>query len=233
MWENACEVTKHSVYAIVRKLQVEGHTVWHTAGSAFLIGHKPFPTFLTNAHVVADEQPKVHPDLALVALRPAAVLGLRVRELIPKLDLAVLDGSLQEPPGKPVVFARKEPLPAGRAIAGFGFPIPAGPVLKGGRGHLTVERRLATGYVSSPETAARFEDASWTPDDLLHYELNMLAYPGISGGPIVDVSGNVVGVNRGSRIHGQQVAAYSYALRNQEILTYLEEKGIPYLKTDG
>lgn len=234
MWERACEVTKHSVHAVLRKVQVKGRDVWFTVGTAFLIGREPPPTLLTNAHVVADKELSIHPDLALaVFLQPeAAVAGLRVRQLVPELDLAVLDGGMEASRGTPVVFGEKEPMPPGRAVAALGFPIPAKPVLHDKGGNLRASRRLATGYVSGPEITVRFENAPWTLEGLFHYETYMLSYPGASGGPLLNVDGKVVGVNRGSLPHNQQVAAYSFALRNKEVLTYLDEHGIPYLRND-
>jgi len=171
----------------------------------------------------------VYPDLAVIVfLYPeSAAAGISVWTLIPELDLAVLRAGSEAARAKPIVFAGRGLLPPGRPVAGLGFPTPDRPVMHTTGGQLTVSRRLATGYISG-EVTARFEDAPWTAEDLPHYEVNMLSYPGLSGSPLLDVEGRVVGVNRGIRRHGQQIAAYSFSLRNQEVCRLLEERGMPF-----
>ncbi len=56
----------------------------------------------------------------------------------------------------------------------------------------------------------------------------MLAYGGISGGPLFNLDGIVVGMNRGSASVGDQVVAYSFALRNLEVCELLDAKGVSY-----
>jgi hypothetical protein len=55
----------------------------------------------------------------------------------------------------------------------------------------------------------------------------MFGYPGVSGAPLFDTSGHVVGLMRGTRLHnGEAVAAYAYADRLHDILRFLRESGV-------
>jgi S1-C subfamily serine protease len=151
--------------------------------------------------------------------------------LEPGLDLAILDASPAAAIGKVMTFSDKAPLQAGTAIASLGFPIPQAPVLTETGGRLSINLRLATGFISSPDYRGLFfQDAPWTTPDLQHYELNMFSYGGISGGPLFNLDGKIIGVVRGSLQYNQQVAAYTYSLRNEEVLEFLESKGVPYEK---
>jgi S1-C subfamily serine protease len=232
-WESAIERMKHGVHAVISKGIFKGRPAWMTLGTAFLISLDPHPTLTTNAHVVADITLSIRQELALgvFAYPSAAAAGLRVRMLEPGLDLAILDASPEAAIGKVMTFSDKAPLPAGTAIASLGFPIPQAPVLTETGGRLSINLRLATGFTSSPDYRGLFfQDAPWTTPDLQHYELNMLSYGGISGGPLFNLDGKIIGVVRGGLQYNQQVAAYTYSLRNGEVLEFLESKGVPYEK---
>jgi hypothetical protein len=111
------------------------------------------------------------------------------------------------------------------AIASLGFPIPETPKFTESRGNLRINLRLAAGFISANEFSGFVaQDYDWPPHDLLHYELYMLSYRGISGGPLFNIDGQVVGLIRG----GQE--AYTYALRNSEVLQLLESNGVTYQK---
>jgi S1-C subfamily serine protease len=232
-WETACERMTNSVHAVISKRIVKGNPLWITSGTAFLISLDPYPILVTNAHLVADKNRNLRPEIALgvFSYPSAAAAGLRVRVFAPELDLAILRASPEAAIGKVVTFSDRAPLPRGAPVASLGFPIPAAPRLRESGGSLSINLRLATGFISSSDhTGLSFDDAPWTPNDLPYYELNMLSYPGISGGPLFNLDGTIVGVSRGSRTYNQQIAAYAYALRNREVLQLLEDNGLTYQK---
>jgi S1-C subfamily serine protease len=202
MWRAACKQLIASVHPVLRKSQPKpGVDVWQTIGSAFCINHDFNPTFITNAHVVHDGHgnPIKDNSLALVALAPGgAPAGLSVRMFDRELDIAVCEASKEGSVAQPVSFCGVPLLETGTAVASMGFPIPEQPELSPAGGTLIINKRLATGFLSNQGMVAKMVDWPWT-DSLLHYELNLLSYPGISGGPVFDIEGRVAGVNRGSR----------------------------------
>jgi S1-C subfamily serine protease len=226
-WEIACERMMNSIHAVISESVFEGIPRWRTLGTAFLISLNPYPILITNAHVVADKTRNLRQGLALTVFGypSAAVAGLRVQVFAPELDLAVLRASPEAAIGKVVTFSNKVPLPRGAAIASLGFPIPETPKFTESRGNLRINLRLAAGFISANEFSGFVaQDYDWPPHDLLHYELYMLSYRGISGGPLFNIDGQVVGLIRG----GQE--AYTYALRNSEVLQLLESNGVTYQK---
>lgn len=235
MWERACGRLEGSVHAVITKslCEHEGISVpcWYTIGTAFAISLEPIPTFLTNAHVVTDDDGIVREDLALVLFPPPGkgIADASVRILEKELDVAVLEGCEEAKRVKPVTFSGNAVEPMGVPVASLGFPIPDLPTTTAsGEGSLRLNRRLATGFLSNVNHFEQFPDFPWARSDLPHYELNMLAYGGISGGPLFNLDGIVVGMNRGSASVGGQVVAYSFALRNMEVCELLDAKGVSY-----
>ncbi len=230
MWQQACSAIQYSIHPVIRKQQVEGRTIWHTLGTAFLITCEPHVYFLTNAHVVTENGASLQEsDLALgLVTTTAGVAGLRVHAIAPSIDLAVLMASEDAKQLKPVSFAGASPLAIGTPVASMGFPLPSLPVLNETGGNLSLERRFAAGFVSTPTAPMPSLSSSSPSDAISHYELNMLSYPGISGSPVFDVHGKVVGMCAATRLHNQQVAAYAIALRNEEIFQFLDSSKISY-----
>jgi S1-C subfamily serine protease len=232
MWRPACAKLDKSVHPVLVKTGSKGGLdSWEVIGSAFCINHKYNPTFITNAHVVVDDHGNQIPDasLALLALAPGGgIAGFSVMLLSKEFDVAVCEASKEAAVATPVSFAGSSPIEIGAAVASLGFPIPERPEVTPRGGTLYVSERLATGFVSNNGTLAKMPDWHWT-DKLLHYEFNMLSYPGISGGPVFDIEARVIGVNRGSRLHQGHVAAYAIGVRNEELLPLLSKHRIEYL----
>jgi|SRR5688572_20998871 len=228
MWESA----KPSVAAIVGSFRPDNtpHQGREVRGSAFLVSRSDPPILLTCVHVVADEHMNVHPELSLAcnfSMRPDVqhLAEARVEDLNSDLDLAIVGGGV-EVQGEPVTFAARDPLVAGSPVASIGFPVQHEPMFDvHGGGSAEVELRLATGFVSSNDRFVRLGD---TPYTLPHYELNMFAYPGISGAPLFDLQGRVLGRVRGTLTDDSVVAAYSYAVRTAEVLEWLDKRGVRY-----
>lgn len=234
MWEVGCRRLEGSVHAVLRQYQEDGRRRYETQGTAFAINIRRDAQllFLTNAHVVSTPNGERIPDadLALVLHAPSSsVAGAAIRNYDADLDIAVLVASVDALTAKAVTFAGTSLLPRGTPVAAIGcaLPLPSIPSETGG-GNLLSQLRLATGYVSVGDQSDQAAGSSSIFAELPQYELNMLSYPGLSGSPVFDVEGRVVGINRGTLVFNQQVAAYAYARRNQEVLAKLDEWGVPY-----
>lgn len=232
MWRSACKIISCSVHAVLCEIPESSRHPrhWRTLGSAFAIRSEPQPFLITSAHVVCDDAgiPLKDKRLALMAFLPntrGAVAGIAVRYLSKEYDIAILEASTNAKEIVPMTFEPPSVLEVGTAIATMGFPIPDEPETHPGGGSLLVEKRIATGFVSRPDIKANFDRES---ESLLHYELNMLTYSGLSGAPIFDICGFVVGMNRGGMEFCNIPVAYAYAVRGIEIIKYLSENHIPY-----
>jgi hypothetical protein len=54
----------------------------------------------------------------------------------------------------------------------------------------------------------------------------MLSYPGLSGSPVFDIEGRVIGINRGSALFLHNIASYAYAIQSPEIIECLGKNHI-------
>src|SRR5512145_638719 len=103
MWRPACAKLDKSVHPVLVKAGSKGLNSWEVIGSAFCINQKYNPTFITNAHVVVDDDGNQIPDenLALLALAPGgAIAGFSVMLLSKELDVAVCEASRRRPPAR-------------------------------------------------------------------------------------------------------------------------------------
>jgi hypothetical protein len=232
MWSPAYARIRPSVAALVLKHERKKPRIeWRVAGTAIFLGRSPLPTFLTCAHVLLDghhQQRGEFTCLTWEAGSKTVPLGVRVEHVFPEIDAAVFVTG-HEVFGSPASFSERD-LRLGASVAALGVPLPNEPELHAdGGGTVNVQLRLTTGFVSSSDALARLPETRYTSPDLEHYELNMFAYPGISGGPLFDISGFVVGMMRGTRLaRSEVVAPYSYADRNRELLSVLRQKGVPF-----
>jgi S1-C subfamily serine protease len=231
MWEAAAAYHTWTTHVIVgpRMINQQPHgTVTVPVspfGTCFLLNSRN--QFLTNAHVVREANGcnreklkicmRVDPDVFLEDAQIVAV-GTDV-------DLAVLEVQ-QVGKTRSVVFGGPELPSIGSAVATMGFPVPDTHVTSASTGEVRMGRRLSTGFVSNWAY-----DMAFPPHDPVrrtHTELNLLSYGGNSGAPVFNLTGAVIGVNRGSRLHGQQVSAYSYAIRNRDTFSFLHANGVEF-----
>lgn len=237
MWRTACKRLDHSVHPVLLRTPKTSTLpeLWQTIGTAFAINHKYNPTFITNAHVIldADGNQISDDDLAIYALTPeGGVAGFSPMIVAKELDIAVCEASKEAAVAVPVTFASTEPAAVGTAVASLGFPIPDAPEITPKGSHLYVSERLATGFISSTSRPAKMPEWPWS-DGLPHYEVNMFLYPGISGGPVFDQAGRVLGVNRGGRLHEKHVTAYGITVRNAELLPFLDQHHVEYMSEEA
>ncbi len=167
---------------------------------------------LTNAHVVpADTPDRVDRSLAVQVWTPELQWQLRSARLVAKdagHDLAVLE--IDGPP-LPVLRLAATEAPEGTAIALMGFPIGGalGYVHTTHRGMVSARTAIvspAAGPSGLSERAVRqLRDGAFEV-----MQLDATAYPGNSGGPVLDIeSGEVVGVLQGGVVKGTREAALS------------------------
>lgn len=131
----------------------------------------------------------------------------------PANDLAVLD---THNPGKTAVSMR-ESARLGEGIAVFGFPLNG--ILSSG-GNFTLGNVTAT---------------SGLGDDSRHFQISAPVQPGNSGGPLLDLSGNVVGIVQ-AKFNAIRMASVTndiaeninFAIKSEIITSFLKSNGISY-----
>jgi serine protease Do len=193
-------------------------------GSAFCIN--PNADFLTAAHLVRDDLNDPRRQISILMHlggRSDDVALASVVAIDRDLDLAVLRAKLSILPPQ-VSFAEMEELPMGAPAGSIGYPIPAS-VVEDHAAEYTLTRRFSGGFISGTE--ARYN--LWTKGvKVAVYEVNLLAYHGNSGAPLIDERGRVIGLAQGTLLHQGNVAAFALAVRNREILPFLREHKIEY-----
>ncbi len=232
MWQKACKRISYSVQAVLLETREKGSKAvrWDNVGTSFAIGGKTGPFFITSAHVVCDlnGKPCDPKRLALsghINGKKAVICGVGIVHIDQSIDIAVLEGSREGEAILPVTFAGPNILSVGTPVASMGYPIPAEPELTESGGHLTTARRLATGFVSAGDSLPEFDSQT---AKLNQYEINMFSYPGLSGAPVFNLDGRVIGMNRGSlELRGHE-AAYAYAVRGVELVKWLKIKEVGF-----
>lgn len=196
-------------------------------GSGFVVGDGTL--VITNHHVLpsaegADSTPAPR-ALAILVPRKGASPDLRVAKLLRSErnhDLALL--RLEGPPLVPMSLGPPEMAPQGTSVALLGFPI------GGVFGFAPVVHRgivAAVTAVALPAQGARQLNsaavARLREGPLEIYQLDATAYPGNSGGPLIDAdSGQVIGVVNMVLVRGTRESA----LTNPTGITY----AIPVLR---
>ncbi|MGB7934338.1 MAG: serine protease [Gammaproteobacteria bacterium] len=236
MWQNAVKINEVSVGALIRECKGKrGEYSWRTVGTAFRIKSLPHPTFLTCAHVLVNGHGIEIGKHALVSGFPfissnqPMIAGVRIEKISLDIDAAIFICG-NEASGTPIQGMNNTILPRGTPVASIGFPIPAKPIKTEKGGHFSVNQRFAAGFISSHESHARLVDTPYTRLDLLHYEMNMFCYPGLSGAPLFNLDGLVVGMVRGTALMENEktspvVVNYSFADRSDELLEFLAGAG--------
>ncbi|HEX2716875.1 MAG TPA: trypsin-like peptidase domain-containing protein [Gemmatimonadaceae bacterium] len=191
--------------AAVRPSMLRGPT---SSGSGFVISRAD-GLVLTNKHVVrACQEVKVRVDggIARAAL---------VRATDPDDDLAVLRTIL--PPGPVASFRDDPPVRPGDDIVAVGYPL---------SGLLADQVNVSTGSVNA--LAGLYNDVH-----LL--QMSAPVQPGSSGGPLFDVSGNVVGVvvtKLNAKIVAEETGDIpqnvNFAIKGQVAREFLRSLAIPY-----
>ena len=150
-----------------------------TAGSGFLVTRQG--GVLTNAHVV--EQCRT--ILVKLADRPAEVASVMAKDIVN--DLALLGTNLR---GEVARFREDRPLRSGDEVVVVGFPLSS---------LLSREANVTAGVVSA---------LAGIHGDQRHYQITAPVQKGNSGGPLADMSGDVVGIVA-SKLNAMKIASQS------------------------
>lgn len=164
---------------------------------------------LTNHHVIEDCRGGVR-------LRTAGGQEMAARVLAAdrQRDLALLEVPAQA--GPPLAFRREgAPVRRGEGVVTYGFPL---------AGILSSGPTLTTGEVSALAGLA---------DNAQQFQISAPVQPGNSGGPLLDMGGNVVGVIV-SKLNAQRVAQrtgdipqnVNFAVKGSEALDFLRRNGV-------
>ncbi|WP_372623733.1 S1C family serine protease [Falsiroseomonas sp.] len=162
---------------------------------------------LTNHHVVN--------ECRGLRLRNAAGTEAPVRVLASdrERDLALLE--VPENVGPPLAFRREGSLRRGEGVVTYGFPL---------AGLLSSGPTLTTGEISA---------LAGLGDNQRQFQISAPVQPGNSGGPLLDMAGNVVGVIV-SKLNAQRVAQrtgdipqnVNFAVKGSEALEFLRRHGV-------
>jgi len=189
-------------------LQAAADTTSVRTGSGFAISRATH--VVTNAHVVIRcNSVRVHFGTQEA---PANVLALDE-----ELDLAVLQTQLALPR---VIAVRGSPaLRLGESVVAFGFPL---------TGSLSQEGNLTTGNVSA---------LAGLGDDPKYLQITAPVQPGNSGGPLLDESGNLIGVIT-AKLDAMAIAKrtgdipqnVNFAVKADVLESFLKAAGVRYEK---
>ncbi|WP_240048291.1 S1 family peptidase [Crenalkalicoccus roseus] len=150
-----------------------------------------------------------------------AEMAATVAAADPGRDLALL--AVRGNPGPPLRFRQGPPVRRGEGVVTYGFPL---------AGLLSSGPTLTTGEISA---------LSGLRDNQAHFQISAPVQPGNSGGPLLDLSGNVVGVVV-SKLNAQRVAQttgdipqnVNFAVKAGEAIDFLRRHGVqPLLATSG
>jgi S1-C subfamily serine protease len=176
-----------------------------SAGSGVVIG--THGEILTNSHVVEDCA-KI-----TVQFKDSEIAGVVTRDQ--KNDLAVVRTG--KPTRSVAAFRDGAPVRAGDAVVALGYPL---------SGLLASTANLSVGHVSA---------LAGLGDDSRYLQISAPVQPGNSGGPLIDSSGQLVGIvtaklnaARVARFTGDIPQNVNFALKAEVARTFLDSIGIVY-----
>ena len=190
------------------EVSVPGHEI---TGTAFCIDRSGL--FVTNAHVV--EKPfEAKGRLRLVidaGLETQRIIAAKLRRVDDYLDLALLE--VEADPGvEPLELGKNQTLIETASVQAFGFPFGRTPT--GGN----------PGYPNCSVVSGKITGLHGPRERLDGVQFDGQLNPGMSGGPVLDASGRVIGVSRAT-IPGQ---ATNLAIPVGRLSEFLASLGISF-----
>jgi S1-C subfamily serine protease len=169
---------------------------------------------LTNHHVID--------DCRAVRLRASGGAEMDARVIVSdrERDLALLE--VPNEAGPPLSFRRDGNIRRGEGVVTYGFPL---------AGLLSSGPTLTTGEISA---------LAGLSDNQRQFQISAPVQPGNSGGPLLDLAGNVVGVIV-SKLNAQRIAQrtgdipqnVNFAVKGAEALDFLRRNGVTPRLADG
>lgn len=166
---------------------------------------------LTNYHVVEDCKSIVYSKEGELTQRASILRSDKTN------DLAVLKSETSLSSSDVASFRITPPVKAGEQIAVYGFPL---------TGLLSLSGNVVSGNVSS---------LAGIGDDVRFFQVSAPVQPGNSGGPLLDLSGNIVGIVT-ARIDDFVVAGatgalpqnVNFAIKSQIATSFMDTHGVEY-----
>jgi Trypsin-like peptidase domain len=199
-------LTALGCFFVMMSSPVVAQTTSIRTGTGFAVSRSTH--IVTNAHVVAHcEALRVHFGSQVAY---ASVLALDEGD-----DLAVLQTQLVLPK---IIAVRGSPaLRLGESVVAFGFPL---------TGSLSMEGNLTTGNVSA---------LAGLGDDAKYLQITAPVQPGNSGGPLLDESGNLIGVIT-AKLDAMAIAKrtgdipqnVNFAIKTEVLEAFLKSAGVRY-----
>jgi S1-C subfamily serine protease len=168
-------------------------------GSGFL--YNTSNMILTNWHVVEGET-DIHVKFYNGTIESAALVGLDAYS-----DVAVLMVPSSPPEAKPLQLGNSSNLYVGQQVVAIGNP-------------LGLTGSLSSGYVSQVNKIIEITEV---PITVSVVQLDITLAPGNSGGPLLDMSGNVVGITNAGTSYGFNFAIPSNIVKR--VFASIVEKG--------
>lgn len=199
----------------------------YALGSAFAIGTGSTTNLVvTNHHVITDTNTGSQYDNVTVYLARDQLVHAKVKMSLPETDLVVLqlDESINR---KPVTIRSTNDKDVGSDVYLLGFPASADLISQTSENPDTLSNptniSVTKGIISKTTTFSEL-------GNIEVYQTDASINPGNSGGPMVDSSGNVIGIVTWKVKSSDNIG---YAIRSNELITALNNVMIPYNKADG
>ena len=209
---------RHSTVMIVE--QWTDDTGTHGAsGTGFFVGKRGTkPQYIvTNAHVVADVAEYGGQVAAVFSGASNDIVYPEIVAFVPDQDHAIL--RLREPTDKrvPAVLVRDRYVQEGETAFALGYPGISSEAV-GFTAYDEGDISMTRGVVSK-----KVSRLAWA--NVAAYEMDVAIHPGNSGGPLVDETGRVIGINTFGSTQSEQI---NWAVQIEEVLPTLNAKQIPY-----
>ena len=180
------------------------------SGTGFVISTKGH--VVTNNHVVRDCVGEVHGNLV-----GEGAANLRIVSTDETNDLALLEATKRSRAYKNPAVIRRTAVHSGDSVIAIGYPF---------HGLLTSDFTVTTGIVSS---------LSGLLNDTRFLQISAPVQPGNSGGPLLDTSGNVVGVVseklnalKVARATGDMPENINFAIKTGALQDFLDNSAVAY-----
>ena len=182
------------------------------SGTGFAISAKGH--VVTNNHVISRCVGDIHGNLT-----GDAPTSLRIVSTDETNDLALLETKIAF---KDMVRIRSTPVRSGDTVVAIGFPL---------HGLLTSDFTVTTGIVNS---------LSGILNDSRFLQISAEVHPGNSGGPLLDTSGNLVGVVseklnalRFAKLTGDIPQNINFAIKTGAVRDFLDNSAVPYVTAES
>ena len=177
--------------------------------SGFVIGQDRETTFIVTNHHVVEDCAKV----TVVHAGKSYEASVRAKDA--NSDLALLETNI--PTAQPASFSRLSRARLGEAVTAAGYPL---------QGLLSKSLNVTGGNVSA---------LAGLGDDAKHLQITAPLQPGNSGGPLLDASGNVVGVAASklnaiaaAELTGDLPQNVNFAIKAALVRSFLDIHGVDY-----